>query len=205
MSAYHNFVQDFPLRCKSLLGQFGPQARISNREVTLLLAVATSSLIVPFERLSKDAHPSRDIERFAEASDKLALELDSESQNSKLWQSFSGDDWRYKQLNGLIGDPDAWGLAIGTKNIARKKSETILKILRNALAHGNIWTTGDPIDTLIFVSRASQESQGSFHSLQCSPAVLAKFINAWVDYLNEISIPGDVFMENPFYAERAAA
>jgi len=205
MSAYKNFVQDFPTRCKSLLDMFDSQAARGNREVTLLLAVATPSLIVPFERLHKEAHPSRDDQRFAEASATLGAELSSQCDASRLWQQFKESDWRYKKLGTLRGDPDAWGLDSDTKGIGAKQTKTILAILRNALAHGNVWTRGDPIGTLVFVSRVCLDKpEGPFHSLQCSPLVLAAFVRGWVGFLKDLNIPGDTFVETPFFAEQAA-
>jgi hypothetical protein len=51
MTAYRNYVQDFPSRSRDLLNEFSLSARALNKEVTLLLAVATPCLIVPYERL----------------------------------------------------------------------------------------------------------------------------------------------------------
>jgi hypothetical protein len=205
MSAYKNFVQDFPTRCTSLLDMFDRQAAQGNREVTLLLAVATPSLIVPFERLHKDAHPSRDDQRFVEAAATLDAELKSQCDASRLWQQFAEFDWCYKKLDALRGDPDAWGLDSDTKGIGAKQTKTVLGILRNALAHGNVWTRGDPIEKLVFVSRVCHERpDGPFHSLQCSPLVLAAFVRGWVGFLKDLNIPGDTFVETPFFAEAAA-
>ena len=51
MTAYKNFVQDFPTRCCDMLKDYEREALLSGREVTLTLAMAASGLIVPFERL----------------------------------------------------------------------------------------------------------------------------------------------------------
>lgn len=206
MSAYKNFVQDFPKRCGSLLSGFEKQAVYNNCEVTLLLAVATTGLIVPYERLSKKAHPSQDVERFAAAREKLNIELEKKCSESGIWRVFCEDDWRYKKLDCLQGNPDEWGLDRDTKGITQKKSTTILNILRNALAHGNIWTMGNPeISTLVFVSLASsKQPNGPFKCLQCSPTVFSKFIKNWINFLGEVKVPGNLFVEAHSYEEQAA-
>lgn len=60
MTAYKNFVQDFPTRCKDVLELAESRTNHQVREVTLLLVVASAAIIVPYERLRKDGqfpHP----------------------------------------------------------------------------------------------------------------------------------------------------
>ena len=202
MTAYKNFVQDFPNRCRDVLTTSRSHAQETDREVTLLLAVATPCLILPYERLHKDAHPSRDQERFIEAKRTLDAELEKECSNSRLWMSFHEDDWRFKKLDEIKGYPAGWGLEKNTRPIASKKGRTILKVIRNALAHGNIWTNGDPTHTVVFVSLANIEKpEGPFNTLQCSPQVLDRFIINWVDFLRYLEIPAYAFVETGFFSE----
>ena len=201
MSAFKNFVQDFPKRCTDILNLFGHEAEMKDREVTLLLSVATPSLIIPFERLHKANHPSNDLIRFKAASEQLNTELKKKCKDSCLW---TNQTWQYKMLKELQGDPDAWGLDADAKSIIDKHTCTVLSILRNALAHGNIWTTGEPINTVVFVSLVSHEKpMGPFHCLQCSPLIFAKFLRNWIAFLSLLSIPGGTFVETSDFEEKS--
>jgi hypothetical protein len=63
MSEYKDFVRDFPLRCHDLLKKFEPGAKLRDREVMLLLAVASAGLVVPYEGLRPERpHPSGDVD-----------------------------------------------------------------------------------------------------------------------------------------------
>src|SRR5438093_5745376 len=102
MSNYKNFVSDFPDRCADLLRNFSASARHRNREVTLMLSIATSSIIVPLERLDGPkngpkgywpGHPSHDWERFQAAKASLDELLDKPFIGSPLWPKPLVNSW----------------------------------------------------------------------------------------------------------------
>jgi hypothetical protein len=91
MTAYKNFVEDFPRRCRDILDLAGKPALSRGREVTLTLMVASAGLVVPYERLKPDGgggghidHPSGDNKRFADAAAKLRSLLDAPFMSSCL-------------------------------------------------------------------------------------------------------------------------
>lgn len=189
MTAYKNFIQDFPNRCKDVLEAFRVSASATDREVTLLITAATPCLLLPYGRLHEEKHPSQDRDNILNEASTFDIELSKECGKSCLLNGFKDEDWRYKKLNNLQGDPDAWGLKEDTKPISAKKTETIFNILRNAFAHGNIWTTGNPINTLVFVSLVDcQKTEGPFNTLQCSPQIFEQFIMNWVGFLNGLKL-----------------
>jgi len=202
MTAYKNYIQHFPIRCMDVLETFEWDASEIDREVTLSLAIATPCLIVPYERLNSEDHPSKDRERFVEAKKTWDVELRKKCGKSCLWRNSFEDTWRFKQLDEVSGDPDSWKLNNETEPITAKKTKLVLSILRNALAHGNIWTTGDPIETLVFVSRVCyRKPQGPFNTLQCSPQLLVQFIKNWVGFLKDLEIPAEPSVETKFFRD----
>lgn len=62
MTAYTNFIQDFPQRSLEILTTKYEWAKAKNRDVPLLISIAFTSLVVPFERLRRQGseHPSAD-------------------------------------------------------------------------------------------------------------------------------------------------
>ena len=195
MGAYTNYVQDFPNRCNEVLEAFSYCAQIIGREATLLLAVATPCLILPYERLQKKFHPSRDQKKFTKAKSTLDAKVLKKCGESCLWSTPNA--WRFKKLDRteLSDDPWQWGLDVDTESIVDKKAKFVLSILRNALAHGSIWTINDPIDTLVFVSlvewKDNLKCEGPFNTIQCSPKELGQFLKNWVNFLSELKIPAE--------------
>jgi hypothetical protein len=80
MSSYSNFIKDFPSRCLDILKKYEKYAITHNREVTLMLAIATAGFVIPFERLRPPKEdpdqPSRDRDKFPKARNELEKILD---------------------------------------------------------------------------------------------------------------------------------
>src|SRR5687768_3967400 len=78
MSIYKDFVQDFPRRCHDVLKAFGSESKKQDRDVTLLLMVATAGFVMPYERLGEGEaikQPPLDRPLFREAMERLKGEL----------------------------------------------------------------------------------------------------------------------------------
>ncbi len=84
MTAYQNFVQDYPERCGRLLSTYFRNAQRNDLEVTLVLNIASSGFMVPYARLSEDAHPSADSIHFQQAKNSLNRLLDAVFLGSRL-------------------------------------------------------------------------------------------------------------------------
>ena len=73
-----------------------------------------------------------------------------------------------------------------------KLARSVLAHLRNALAHGNIFTHGDPIDLLIFLSRPSEESP-TYAMLAVTPLDFRTFLRNWFSFVKSLQIPEALF------------
>lgn len=206
MTAYRDFIHDYPSRCRRLLDTHFTNARENDLEVTLLLSVASSGLIVPYARLSEDAHPARDADRFGEAKGKLDRVLGAPLLASELWDTTDPGSWRSGELRDLSGDPDAWPLDAMKPVSRQKEAGSIVKVLRYALAHGNVFTRGRPhIDTLVFLSRKCQvDPMLGYRCVVVSPVDLKCFVLNWLDTLGGVEGGGWIFVEGTLL-ERAVA
>jgi hypothetical protein len=206
MTAYRNFIQDWPERCRRLLLLNFKNAKRNDLEVTLLLSIAASGLIVPYARLSEAAHPSGDAARFEEAKNRLDQVLDAQFLSSKLHPGAEPGAWRFGKLKELRGDPDAWDMDCLLPLTDKKKVRPLVKVLRNALAHGNVFTRGWPhIETLVFLSRISNERpELGYNCLTVSPIDFKEFVLNWLHTLSQASIPGQIFTEADLFAEFVA-
>jgi hypothetical protein len=189
VSAYVNFVHDFPRRCRDILEAFETQAAARNREVTLLLAVASAGLVVPYERVAAHgAHPSGDRENFPATAAGLSQALLTRLADTSLAGELGA--WRFGQVGSLKGKPDHWDGFSKAKPSGNKKAGTVLRTIRNALAHGNIWTREDPIRELVFAREVRDGTpEGNllhYEYVRGSPDAFRMLLIAWFDLLDAL-------------------
>ena len=137
MTAYKNFIDDFPCRCRDILNIAKSPALHRGREVTLTLMVASAGLVVAYERLRPDIgwgdHPSGDRNTFADAAEKLESLLRQPFMSSRLCAE-TNPTWRVGKLLSVAGDPDSWGGLQKSQPISKDKTfGGILSVIRNAL------------------------------------------------------------------------
>src|SRR6266545_5339468 len=108
MSQYENFVTDFPSRCAEILDRYDHEASIGGREVTLMLAVATSGFSIPFARLRPDNQGGavRDRADFPDAQRQFDALLSSRFLESELGRA--GQTWSFGTISDPSAAPDAW-------------------------------------------------------------------------------------------------
>ena len=187
MTAINNFTIDFPNRCIEVLDAATGAATLCNRDVTLLLMTAFACFVVPFERLN-GKHPFQDNQRFPKVAGKFQ-DLSSEKfVGSELCPNLI-NTWRFAKNVPVVRDGiDKWYPKLNLKKISNERHvKSTLEVLRNALAHGSIYTNGSPISELIFVQRHSLESVG-FDVIAVGPEDFEKFVRSWVKFLNESGV-----------------
>jgi hypothetical protein len=133
MTDYADFVRDFPVRCGEVLELCYEQAVSNDREVTFLM-MAAAAAFVPYERLrSSKEHPLRDRKRFPSAARNLDTALGKPFLKSPFHDGTTGS-WSMARTR-TAGPPfDLCPLAYDTQ------ANQVFAIIRNALAHGNLWT-----------------------------------------------------------------
>ncbi len=196
MTAYRNFISDYPRRCGELLETFRHDVR-GWREVTLMLSLASSGLIIPYERLkqSKTPHPSGDSEKYDNAREKLEILGKTTFLKSGFCMG-NNSSWMIGKTSSISGDIEAWKFSKDLKSISAKKTfGSLIKVIRNALAHGNIFTKGNPIEHIVFLSSVQKgcDEKGrdeKFNFLQVSIEDFDYFIKAWFKFTQELNIPG---------------
>lgn len=205
MSNYRNFVSDFPGRCDTLLARFDREAGRGGLDVTLMLCIAMPSIVVPVERLAgpsdtgdqpNPGHPSRDWHRFEEAKARLDRLFEGSFRGSELCPVTASSSWSFGELSNPADDPDSWPELSALKPLGRdKKSRTVLLHLRNALAHGNIFTRGTPqIDQIIFLSKPNEATR--FRYLAVTPVEFRGFLNNWLRFVRQLEVPEGVIPDN---------
>lgn len=195
MSNYQDYIKDFPLRCREVLDRFREPSKLMEREVTFMLSIATTGFVVPFERLRVDEymnpnHQLANPRREGGAMAHLIQLMDEPFLSSRL-AAGTGDDWMYFKRPVCPDDvPEAWEEMREARSRMKgnKQCKSVLKLIRNALAHGNIFTTGHNIRQLVFLSNV-YEHPGLFNVLVVSPENFYRFLLNWFDFLNEVPMP----------------
>lgn len=190
MSGYTNFIQDFPTRCGELLATYKHRATFQGREVTLMLSIASAGFMIPFERM-RAKHPFGDKDRYIDLSNEFQALYKQKFISSDLCSGSAGR-WWYGKLVSHKGMPDDWP-EMQNMQLADNKTKTIdiLFHLRNALAHGNIFTTGKKIQKIIFLSKKSDSDDAPFYYLAVSPDDFCIFITNWFTFITRLNLPVD--------------
>lgn len=192
MSAYKDFIQDFPKRCRVILNRSMSDSRIREYDVTILIMVATSAFTIPFERLNAGrnevVHQSRDSEKFPNQVKKLDALLKSKFVDSIFYDHSSS--WRSGYITDINGVPDAWPDLNKPKILGDDKEvSNVLKSIRNSLAHGSIFTRGNPIEEIIFLG-SLHEQKNKYPFISMSPSSFKFFLNEWIELLSSNDIKG---------------
>lgn len=202
MSNYKNFIQDFPVRCGQILEEYRKQAQKSGREVTHMLAIAAAALPIPFERLRKPPegikHPSGEKEKYEKATGKFSEICDKKFLQSVLWQD-EARSWEFGEVEEkeVKKEPEQWA-RYSQSLYGEVKVVDILEHIRNALAHGSVFTLPnreDQIENIIFLSRIMDGCNftGKYGFLTVCPKDFNKFLVKWIQFLqNELKLPSGV-------------
>lgn len=201
MTSYVNFIQDFPSRCVDILQDYEELASLHGREVTLSITIATSALVIPFERLRPSAtdHIAPDRHHESVAAIKQLLKRPFLS-----WAD--GISWGFirripgPELRSSI-QVEQWLNSYPPSSLkADQTVEEVLSLIRNALAHGNIYSfpseSSSAIEKLLFLSkrRDSETSEllDEYKLLQATPRGFSSLVRQWVLFLQEIEMPKSV-------------
>lgn len=193
MTAYADFIQDFPLRCGDILQSFYGQAKDQNREVTLLIMTAAASLVIPFERLRMDksegvVHASGDTTTFEAQAQALKVALKSPFLKSAFWEKGANGSWRAGATENIATPPDSWeGFSKRRPLCSDDQANMIVARLRNALAHGNIFVRpreeGAVIAEIVFASENREKNGYNFISVK--PDDFHAFMMKWLAFMEK--------------------
>lgn len=197
MSNYRNFIQDFPIRCEEILIDYRDLACKNGREVTHMFAIASAAITIPFARLREGEHPSWDKKNCQQAASKFANLCDQHFLGSRLWNDAVAS-WKTNQVKeeDVLQGPGDW-ITNSTSLTQEIKVEEVLKCIRNALAHGNIFTLpddNDEIERIIFLSKImnGRNFSGNYRLLMVRPEDFDKFLLKWVQFLRDLNMPPEV-------------
>lgn len=215
VSLYVDFVQDFPARCSEVLKLTDSEANASGREVTLMLMAAAAGLVVPWERLRTKqerestratpdgsrhppvakqprTHPTKDVDKYPQAAARLSKWLGENFKASPIWKR-GLKSWKFGSATDVSKHPDEWpGFDQRRGPESSKQIVSVVKTIRNALAHGSIYTRGKrSIEEIVLFEEWRPEGIGEvagYDYLTVSPQDFRILLETWFDLLRDQSI-----------------
>lgn len=208
------FSLDYPQRCLQLINSFEDSARSQDMVGSFSLLAASSVLNVPLER-SFTTHPL-----YREKDDPLTLAIKVLSKmrfvDAAFWRDVPPSDWRQSRLLANFNNPEYWVDKDGKhpfetdadNSIGRRKALEVLRVLRNALAHGNIVyldengqeREGAKVRFLAFLSRYEEtedqkaESE-TYRMVAATEEEFLRFVKAWAGWLATLHHDGQIAAE----------
>lgn len=195
MSNYRCFVQEFPQRCQSILRWATKPAVNQDREVTLMLMAASAGIVMPYERLKEagafGAHQDRSL--FPDASSRLDQLLSGDFIDSDLCEG-GMNSWGLGTLDSIDGELDQWPQLQENPSLPPYTDcGEIVRTIRNALAHGNVYTragAAGQIREIVFICKCGKR----FRFLRVKPAHFLMFLHNWFDFMGTLHLPRHVII-----------
>jgi hypothetical protein len=191
------FATEYPERCLKLLGLFEHVAHEQDLLGTFSIMLASSILLVPLER-AKNEHPIRQ-ERGGGLQASLKRLERRKWLAADFWAGTPPGEWRFSRIMGDPNDVQHWcdekgesSFALTASTMQKRRVGEVLRVLRNALAHGNIVylnehgheIEGERVQYLAFLSRY-EETEGDRERAETYRLVTVRetdflpFIHAW--------------------------
>lgn len=184
------FVTEFPKRCGELLALLEHGARGKRLVGSFALLVASAAFTIPFGRMTENHHPLGKPER--ELSLAIKKLKNCQFLDAPFWGGIELDFFRYARIANDPEEASRWRDANNKHPIQStetKDGDTILRTVRNALAHGNVVyldkhgheTPGNRLQYLAFLSKHDDEK--SYRVAIFSVESFLTFVKAWIAWL----------------------
>jgi hypothetical protein len=224
MSSYVDIYNDYPLRCAKLWEDFNASAEDKNLEVSFMLMCATGGFVTPYEHLriqpgqSKELrdHPAYhnfDEVNFKRSARTMEEALSPEAFSSPLFQNIRLDNCFYGRCEGIEFIRDmAESRTPNNYSIRTQKTLNLMRVLRNSLAHNNIYAfarnSSNEISELTFFSEFFDRKQSkceqcsrkfdepkrkpyTYEILSMPVQEFHAFLNSWFALLRRASLKGN--------------
>jgi hypothetical protein len=184
------FVTEYPERCEQLLTLLEPHARERELVGSFALLVASAAFTIPFARMTEKRHVLGEPER--ELSRAMKRLEDCSFLEAAFWNGAAPGFFRYAKI---VNDPE---VAAGWRDTNRKHpmqstevkdGNTVLRTIRNALAHGNVVyldengyeSPGQRLRYLAFLSK--HEDRHSHRVVIFGEEDFLSFLKAWIAWV----------------------
>lgn len=139
------FVVEYPKRCLDLLEALERTARRHERMGSFSLLAAAAVFVIPYERM-KSKNPLHNPTRDTNLSRALKSLENKRLVTAPFWNGNPPRAWRFSRIVKNVNDTERWEDEEGrhpveadaNNSFESRKADDVLRVIRNALAHGNI-------------------------------------------------------------------
>ena len=199
------FVTEYPERCMQMLEMIESRAREMELVGSFSLMVASSIFLIPYERMKK-RHPLDDAIDEPELYQAIKQIQRQKFLESEVWDLTPPGDWRMSRIITKANPTHSWRdengchpMAKGADNtIVDRTLEDVLRVIRNALAHGNVVYLdrygrdhpGKKVEFLAFLSRyeESEEQRAiseTYRLVATTEECFLSFVKVWARWLTK--------------------
>lgn len=195
------FATEYPERCLQLLEAFEPIAQDRDLFGTFSVMLASSILLVPWERAS-NRHPLKQEHGSILQAALKSLEKQKWLQ-ADFWAGIGPGEWRFSRIMGDPNNAHEWkddgctpSFSLEANTIDKRSVSEVFRALRNALAHGNIVyldekgyeTEGARVQHIAFLSRYEESEEQrtaaeTYRLVTVSEADFLPFVRAWAHWV----------------------
>ena len=201
MSSYVDIYKDFPTRCERVweLVRNAPSSGDADLSVTAMLMAAAAGFATPFENLKHlgagsnqewNSHPSfRGVKQkeYKQALKRFDGIFQVRISESPLFGIDAARAWRFARCLKLVEVRDVAERGTGETISDNEKVRFAVKLLRNALAHNNMFAFGSDASHISDLAFFSEERDGEgkppvvtgWHVAVTSVAGFEAFLNQW--------------------------
>lgn len=209
------FVVEYPQRCMEILDMSEGLARERELLGSFSLIMASSLLLIPYERMKK-AHPLGEAVREPEIYSAIRSVERKRFLQTDFWGEVPPGEWRYSRILNDVNQTDRWQDADrrhpmdkdAVNGINDRDTGGIIRVLRNALAHGNVVyldaegfeRRGAQVQYLAFLSRYEEteerREQGETYRLVATTEEgFIAFVKAWASWLCKLPYDQRLFAD----------
>jgi hypothetical protein len=140
------FVVEYPQRCLDLIEALEPTARKRELVGSFSLLVAAAVFVIPYERMGSQKHPLHKAARDVDLFRALKSLRKKPFVAAPFWNGEPPSAWRFSRIMTNANDTAGWVdeerrhpmTADARNSVQDRKADDVLRVIRNALAHGNI-------------------------------------------------------------------
>lgn len=207
MGVPSRFAIEYPQRAMELIRLLEEPARKHDLLGSFGLLAAAAVLTIPFERM-RPTHPLHDKEKDADLNSELKSLERVKFLAAPFWREETPSDWRQSRIMGPVDQVDSWqdengrpSLNGDANTIGKRKATEVIRVLRNALAHGNIIyldendreIAGNRMASMAFLSRYEEtdeqrELATTYRVVVAPEEEFLRFVKAWASWIGSFTL-----------------
>ncbi|MGH7935605.1 MAG: hypothetical protein ACREF8_01175, partial [Chthoniobacterales bacterium] len=190
-----------------LIELFEKQARQCDLVGSFGLLAAAAVLTIPYERMKASHFLHDEQQEYGLAAQMNKLER-VKFLSAPFWEAEGPGEWQQSRIMGSVNQVDDWkddqarpSLSADANTIKDRKAEPVIRVLRNALAHGNIIyldkdrreISGNRLVYLAFLSRYEEtkeqrELATTYRVVITSVDEFLHFVKAWARWVSTLPL-----------------